>query len=755
MPVRNLLARALGVCLLLAAFAGSVVWQWQGRAQQRIDVGAPLDDIGTIDFHEPEQGSFSYRWSRPEARLRLYAPPPGALAQLRLRMFAPSQPDGPQHVVLSANGVLLADVAAEPRLRMVRFVLPGPPSAPLEIELRSAALKNINDSRPLGVAVDAIELQIIDAPDAAMIARELWSAPYLPLGMLLLAGCALLLRLGPLRLGGLPALALAALYAADYRYHDARLLLAWYLVVAAGVACAALATAAVLRRLPGIMPRDDRRALGWMVAAFAITFAITFTPTVRSDGIEYYAYLRSPTIDGDLNFENEYHQTPFPQISSKFQPTKTGHYENLAAIGPALVWAPLYSVGHLLVLAGRALGMPWQPDGYAAPYVVLAVFTSALAGLAIMLAGYRIARRWVAPPDATLAAITILLGSNLLYYTMREGSFAHALSGLAATLYVLAWLRLEERPTVARWALLGAAAGATALMYWIAALVLVLPVFTFARLALAALRAPAQARAAQMRALLLGGVAAAVMLLVVLSPQFIAWKIIYGSFLAIPHGTDYIQPRGFQGWKLLFSHLYGLLPWTPAFFLGLLGLVLLWWRNRWLALCLFAGFAVYFGYNASLARWFGGGSFGLRRFTVLTPWFMLGLALLFAALRRWRAIAPVAPAALAAVWTMLLLVRYDLFLIPHVPEEIGALPAPYFYLSRDTLPFWAVRGWLNNAYFRQQLRAATAAEIATLALYVLVMLLATGLVVALYMRLSARVPRVVHAQASPAATSPA
>ncbi|MFN8477819.1 MAG: hypothetical protein U0074_08400 [Kouleothrix sp.] len=66
-----------------------------------------------------------------------------------------------------------------------------------------------------------------------------------------------------------------------------------------------------------------------------------------------------------------------------------------------------------------------------------------------------------------------------------------------------------------------------------------------------------------------------------------------------------------------------------------------------------------------------------------------------------------------------------------------------------------MRGWLNNAYFRQQLRAATAAELATLALYVLVMLLATGMVVALYMRLSARVPRVVHAQASPAATSPA
>ena len=63
-----------------------------------------------------------------------------------------------------------------------------------------------------------------------------------------------------------------------------------------------------------------------------------------------------------------------------------------------------------------------------------------------MLAGYRICRRWVAPPTALLAVVTAFLGSNLLYYTLREGGFAHGLSAATATVYVLAWLRLEERP---------------------------------------------------------------------------------------------------------------------------------------------------------------------------------------------------------------------------------------------------------------------------------------------------------------------
>ena len=150
-----------------------------------------------------------------------------------------------------------------------------------------------------------------------------------------------------------------------------------------------------------------------------------------------------------------------------------------------------------------------------------------------------------------------------------------------------------------------------------------------------------------------------------------------------------------------------------------------------------AGFALYFGYNASLARWFGGGSFGLRRFTVLTPWFVIGLALVFGALKRWRAIAPAAPAALAAVWTTLLLVRYDLFLIPHVPEQIAALPAPYFFLSRDTLPFWALRGWLNNSYLMQQLRGDSLAELAVFAILIGVMALSIYSVAAFYLRLCA------------------
>lgn len=731
----------MSALLLVLALLAGVLWQWQGRARQHVDVGSAIDAIAVDQFHEPERSdggpAATYRWSYPSAALQFAAPPPGATALVRLRLFAPPQPDGPQRVAISAGGQRLAEMAVDPRPRTVHMLVAAPSSGSLTIGLDSPRLAVAGDPRELGVAVDSAELDLLDGPSPYDLLRELWSFPLLVWGLLLLALAAWLLRLPPLAVGGAPALAMLLLATADRYLRDARLQLAWYLVVAAAVTAIAVALAEGFRRFPRLLPLDDRRATRWIVLAFAVALAATYIPVIKSDGIEYYAYLRSLAVDGDLNFENEYQQTPFPLLSDKFQPTATGNYDNLAAVGPAIAWSPLYAVAHAIVVAGRALGMPWRADGYDQPYVVLVTFGSALATLVTMLAGYRIGRRWVGPPAAALAAIAALFGSNLLYYGMREGSFAHALSAAAATLYVLAWLRLEERPSLGRWAALGAAAGAMVIMYWISALTLVLPALTFARLLLAALWGPAERRAAEIGRLVAGGALAAGMLLLVFSPQMIAWKIIYGSFLANPHGGDYVRVREFQGLKLLFSHLYGLLPWTPAFFAGLAGLPLLWRRGRWPTICLAAAFLVYFGYNASLGRWFAGGSFGLRRMTVATPWFVLGLALLLDALRRWRAAIPVALAALMGVWEWLLLMRYDLFLIPHVPEEIGAKPGLWFYVNRDTLPFWAARGWLRAGFFLSQLRAIDSiGPIVVLLVLAAVMALATWAVVAVYWRLT-------------------
>jgi len=83
---------------------------------------------------------------------------------------------------------------------------------------------------------------------------------------------------------------------------------------------------------------------------------------------------------------------------------------------------------------------------------------------------------------------------------------------------------------------------------------------------------------------------------------------------------------------------------------------------------------------------------------------MLGLALLFDALRRWHTLLPVILAALMASWTTLVLIRYDLDLIPHSTGVLRKLSPVAFYLSREIFPLWAVQGWVNNSYILRSLR---------------------------------------------------
>lgn len=737
---------AVSFLLLAGTLVLSAVWQWQGRAHQRLDIGGPLDDGYALFFYAPETTpddlQTSYRWSQPSSEIRLWAPTPGTPVLLTLQMLAPAQPDGPQPVALFIGAEHLADVTLTPRFRRYKFLFTAPePSSEgdIAIRLETPRLAVDDDSRSLGVALDQVTLNAMRGPSLADLLREFWSIPFLQLGLLLLAVCVILLRLPIIYVGGIPTLSFAMLNLLGSLLPDARMMLASYLVAIAVVAAAALALVALVRRAPRIWPQDDRRARFWVIAIFIVSLVTTFAPNVQSDGVGYYAYLRSFTIDGDLQFGNEYRNAPFLHSPDLNLPrdTPTGHQANHFAVGPAIAWSPLYGIAHLFVIGTQATGAPWQADGYDQPYVVLSIFTSALAGLVTLLVTYQICRRWVGPPTALLAATALFLGSNLLFYAMREGSFAHSLSAMAASLYVLAWLRLEERPSIGRWALVGAAAGATLLMYWLSVLVLILPVFTFGRLLVAALRSPTEQRGQRLASLFAGGAVAALILTLVFSPQLLTWHILYGTLITIPQGAEYVRPRVFRGIAFLLSHLRGMLPWSPAFFLGMLGLPLLWRRTRWLTIGLVAAFALYFWYNASHWQWYAGGAFGPRRMTVLAPWYAIGLALLFDAARRWRAGLPVILTALMSGWMALLALRYQLALFPRDPGQLEQMPALSFYFSLEAIPLWAALGWVNSSFIPAQLNAFSFAPPAnTLAPLIAIMGLVTWGVFAAFQRLA-------------------
>jgi hypothetical protein len=61
-------------------------------------------------------------------------------------------------------------------------------------------------------------------------------------------------------------------------------------------------------------------------------------------------------------------------------------------------------------------------------------------------------------------------------------------------------------------------------------------------------------------------------------------------------------------------------------------------------------------------------------------------------------------------WTTLVLIRYDLDLIPHSPGALHKLSPVAFYLSREIFPLWAVSGWINNSYIMHQVRDLRASD---------------------------------------------
>jgi hypothetical protein len=180
-----------------------------------------------------------------------------------------------------------------------------------------------------------------------------------------------------------------------------------------------------------------------------------------------------------------------------------------------------------------------------------------------------------------------------------------------------------------------------------------------------------------------------------------------------------------------------LLPWTPALFVGIFGLALLWRRSGYLAAALIAALVAYFLYNAWLPDWHGSGAFGLRRLTLLAPWCMIGLALLFDALSRRHPLLPAVPAVLLVGWGTFVLIRYDLDLIPHSVGALRRLTPAAFYLSREIFPLWAARGWINSSYILRTLRdLPTTGWDAQLVATMIVMILATWAVMAVARRLT-------------------
>jgi hypothetical protein len=214
--------------------------------------------------------------------------------------------------------------------------------------------------------------------------------------------------------------------------------------------------------------------------------------------------------------------------------------------------------------------------------------------------------------------------------------------------------------------------------------------------------------------------------LIAFFPQALTWKVIFGQWLTVPQ-EGFATPSGFAALELLFSPLHGLLPWTPLALLGIGGLLWLAWTKRpWGAIVL-VGMVVFFLYNATLGSWHGGGYFGLRRLTSAFPFFLLGVAALLDAVRRWRPAAAVVTAVIPTLRGAVVLLRYLAYTIPHYPLELEGLSLGEFLLAPDNFPLAHIPAVLRLSFFVQWgRRLGQPPNVADLAYGVLLIVLFVG-----------------------------
>ena len=420
------------------------------------------------------------------------------------------------------------------------------------------------------------------------------------------------------------------------------------------------------------MPKLDKYEKT-LVILFLLTLPL-INPWVRGDGVGYYAYARALLIEHHLDFEPDWQNANTSFRMGRVDPegqiraaeyTVTRHVDNHFSIGPAILWFPFLLAADLLVKINHLLGGRVAENGFSFPYIFAMSLGTAIYGFLAIFLSFRLTKKYLPERWAFLGVLGIWFASSLPVYMYFNPSWSHAHSAFAVALFLWYWERTREGRNWTQWATLGTISGLMMDVYYVNAVLLIVPLIE----SLAQYWHDFRARRMQdIFKLFLRNLIFVAMIFVTFLPTLITKKIIYGGYLDFGY-----HPRWFLSspalLKVAFSSEHGLFTWTPIILLAVIGLVFLQRRDRMLSLCCVAGFAMYLYAIGCYEDWAGISSFGSRFFVSLTPLFILGLAAFFDFVaevideRRANVLA-IGTVSILIVWNLGLIFQWGVHLIP-------------------------------------------------------------------------------------------
>ena len=332
----------------------------------------------------------------------------------------------------------------------------------------------------------------------------------------------------------------------------------------------------------------------------------------------YYAQLRSPIIDKDLDFRNE---TVTQGIATGV--TVTGLQGSPFPVGPSILWSPFFLMAHLLALVIN----PAKATGFSFPYIAMVSFGSTLYGLAGLFVVYKACRYYGGKFISILTVLLTFAATPLIYYIFRQPFMAHTTIFLISAGLYLTYTLLTEDQIKRNWSglLFGVLLGLSVLMRWSAILFIIFPItYYISRIIRSSKAKDSQA----IRYLAIQICVAIGMFGLTISPQLALWQRLYANILVIPQSDTFIEGSilPINLIKIFLDSNRGLLFWCPFMLIGILGILRI--PNKEIkistALCVIS-LIVLIGYHQD---WYGGGAFGTRFFIELLPLFAVGFVCL-------------------------------------------------------------------------------------------------------------------------------
>ncbi len=317
------------------------------------------------------------------------------------------------------------------------------------------------------------------------------------------------------------------------------------------------------------------------------------------DVVSYYAYLPATFIFDDIRLEKKESYE-----NGIFWPDSAPNGGNVikTTMGLSFLYAPFFFAGHIF-----ALIFDYPAFGFSVPYKI-ALLVGALCYLTVALVFMRrILRKFFPDIVVALTIIAIVLGTNLAYYSGREGTMSHLYSFTLFSVFIWLTIRWHEEPVLWLLMILGALAGLITLIRPTNILILIF-FFLYDVSSWQTLKQKFRFILSHFHWFLF----MLISFVIIWIPQMIYWKEITGQLFYYSYSTEtfyFNNPRLLNG---LFSYRKGWLLYTPIMAIALAGIPVLFFRIKnisW-AVLVYVIMNIYVVF--SWWCWWYGGGFGQR-----------------------------------------------------------------------------------------------------------------------------------------------